>query len=305
MSTNSQSGGLDLAIGDLNEDGHADAVLTRHDEYTIRVFLGNGKGTLAAAPALTTRSLDGDSPHTHDVMLADLTNDGHLDIITTNADHNAVATLLGDGTGHFRPSDGSPFPAGNHPYEGVTIADVDGDNQADIILPNLHGHTVSILLGNGEGRFGHAPGSPIRVGTRPGFTAVGRIDEGPMIDIVVTHDEGPLATVLFNHGADDAADRKTETLRLPERAWGAVLADLNEDGVHDLVLGGRDRLVMIHINEGATPFGGQPITLRSDYPHPAYPAVADVNGDGRLDLIVGHFAGDRERGNHVDVFLSR
>lgn len=301
--TGSRSGGLRVALGDVNGDGHADVVLTRHDEYTIRIYLGDGSGSLTAAPDYTTAGIDGTTPHTHSVALADVNADGKLDVITGNADDNAVAVLLGNGAGRFRPSDGSPFPAGNHPYESLSVADVNGDGKTDIVVPNLHGHTVTVLFGDGKGGFEQAPNSPVTVTQRPGVVAAGRIDADPLLDLVATHEDDAKVTIIMNFGSKSRAS--PTTIDLPELAWTAVLADLDANGSDDLVLGGRDRHVMVLYNDGQGRFQTPPSMIRSQYPHPGYVAVADINSDGRMDLVVGHFTSGRFRGDQVEVLLGQ
>src|SRR3954463_4249494 len=47
------------------------------------------------------------------------------------------------------------FTTGSTPFM-VAVADVNGDNKADLVTPNTGAATVSVLLGNGDGTFqGH------------------------------------------------------------------------------------------------------------------------------------------------------
>ena len=86
---------------------------------------------------------------------ADLTNDGHIDVITININTNDISVLLGNGDGTFEPA--MFFPAGNGPT-AIAEGDFNGDGRIDLAVAdsgdaNGQGQGVSILLGNGDGTF--------------------------------------------------------------------------------------------------------------------------------------------------------
>ena len=70
--------------------------------------------------------------------------------------------------GDFTP--GGSFPVGNSPYD-IEVADFNGDGVPDAAVPNANGASVSIMLGDGLGRFEEAPGSPITTGQTPAAAA--------------------------------------------------------------------------------------------------------------------------------------
>jgi len=297
ITTNLTDGAMRIAVGDINNDNYPDIAATQHDLYQVSFFLNDGTGNLEAAPQLTTMLFDGATPHTHNVALADINADGNLDVLATLAEDNAVAVLLGEGNGHFQNATGSPFPAGAHPYEGLQTADMNSDGHIDIIAPNMHGSAVTILIGDGQGHFEHATGSPFQTAARPGFAAVGDIDNNNTRDVIVTHTENPRATIILNPGSPDRTT--TKTLNLPEPAWNTSVVDIDNDANNDLVLGGVNRRIMILYNKGDGTFTESPDIIESDYPHPGYTITADVNGDDIPDLILGHF-----ESNYVELLLA-
>jgi hypothetical protein len=77
--------------------------------------------------------------------------------------------------------------------------------------------------------------------------------------------------------------------------YSAVFADLNRDGLDDLVYGEHDGTLSLFENSGTTtsprwrrnPTAFQGIDVQAS----AAPAFADLNNDGRLDLVAGNAAG--------------
>lgn len=286
-----------LAAGDVNEDGRIDAVVGHHDSYGLAVLLGAGNGDFGA-PAGLVMAHHGPDPHTHALVLSDVNGDAHLDVVSTCADDNAVAVLLGDGAGAFEPAPGSPFDAGNQPYEGVSVALFDGDTLPDIAVPNLWGSAASVLLGDGRGRFRQAPNSPIAVGPRPGFVAVGDLNNDGLADMVVTHDDDPVVDLLLGDGKGGMAAAPGSPIHVGQPVWEAVVADVDRDGDNDVVLGGSRDQVMVLIGDGRGGVRGRPLAIRTPRSGPGRVRVVDLNGDERPDLVVTYYDS-----NVVDVYF--
>ncbi|HET6574534.1 MAG TPA: VCBS repeat-containing protein [Fimbriiglobus sp.] len=123
-----------MGLGDVNGDGKLDLALADHDSYNVTVLLGDGRGGFASAPGSPFVAKQGDHPHTHGLVLGDVSGDGKLDLLTVNSDDNDVAVLLGDGKGVFRPAPSSPFAVGPSPYPPA-VGDVNGDGRVDVVTP--------------------------------------------------------------------------------------------------------------------------------------------------------------------------
>jgi hypothetical protein len=292
--------GLKAAVGDMNSDKRPDIVVIAHDSYTVTILLQDERGQFDADRKRTVQAGKGDHPHTHDVAVADVNGDGKLDILTTNEDDGNVSVLLGDGTGRFEPAKGSPFAAGQHPYEGLSLGDLNGDNKLDVVVPNILGKAVSVLLGDGAGGFAAAPGSPLAVGDRPGFVTLGDLTGDSKLDIVATHDDDPIVYVLRGDGRGGFRPTAGSPVKLKENVWGAAIADMNADGKNDLVLGAKKGHMLILPGDGAGGFDNESVLVPIGGKAPGNIAVADVNRDGKLDLVTSNY----ESGD-VSVLLQR
>ena len=102
------------------------------------------------------------------MAVGDFNHDGHADLVATSDFDNTVIILLGHGDGTFTPASGSPMTVGNFP-QTVKIGDFNNDGLQDLVVSNGKDNTLSILLGNGDGTFTAANGSPVPVGGFPFF----------------------------------------------------------------------------------------------------------------------------------------
>ena len=100
------------------------------------------------------------------VEVADLNNDGKMDIAIANTEDSSLTIYLNRGNRRFIQAEGSPFFAGHFPND-INIADINKDGNFDIALANHERKFFTVLLGNGKGQFAPAPGSPVAVQVKP------------------------------------------------------------------------------------------------------------------------------------------
>ncbi len=172
-------------------------------ENAINILLGNGDGTFTPGTTIfgvgNNPCILPDQPSNCSLVVADFNHDGNADLAATSGADNTVIILLGHGDGTFTQANGSPISVGSFP-EAVRTGDFNSDGILDLAVANAKDNTVSILLGNGDGTFTQASGSPVSVGAFPFFVAVADFNGDGFADIAVSNESDSTVSILLGHG---------------------------------------------------------------------------------------------------------
>jgi len=281
-----------VALGDFNSDGKLDLATANYLDNTVSVLLGDGTGRFAAAAGSPVSV--GLGPYS--VALGDLNGDGKLDIVTANESGNSISVLLGDGSGTFTAAAGSPVAVGAAPTS-VALGDVNGDGRLDVVTVNYNGNSVSVLLGDGTGRFTAAPGSPysLGAGTFPIAVALGDINGDGRLDIATANAAKGTISVLLGDGLGSFSPVAGSPFSLGggAAAYSLSLVDVNGDGKTDIVtanvVGISSTVLLGNGSGGFVPSAGSPFSVGGSTLVTANAvALGDMNGDGKLEIITGN-----------------
>ena len=265
----------DVLAGDFNGDGRPDLAVANALSSTVSILINEGAGVFGVGETLAVGAVP--------VGLAstDLDGDGHADLAVAVEEPSQLAVRLGLGNGQFVDPGPNPLSTQHTPV----LADLTGDGAADL----------AVIDGTGEILFRKG-----RVGQPGSFDPPLVADPGSRSrDIVaVTTSQGVLLAsvqadsdevVLLKYDGQGFA--RVGTLVTGSRPSRIVSADLNGDGLPDLLVldhdGGTLTLFLGNVRGG---FGPR-VALAAE-PGPADPngladlALADVDGDGRPDILV-------------------
>jgi FG-GAP-like repeat/Putative Ig domain len=189
-----------LAVGDFLGNGNLDlAVANSPSGLPIDIVLGCGDGRFNQGPVSANASLTG----AYMPAVGDFNGDGKLDIAVTGGGYaafvDAVTILLGNGDGTFSLAQNSTFATGSNPWP-IVAADFNGDGNLDLAVANLNDATLTILLGNGDGTFTPATGSPVAVGGGPDALATADLNSDGKLDLVVANQNDGTLTILLGNG---------------------------------------------------------------------------------------------------------
>lgn len=278
-----------LAVADFNNDSHPDLVTANYDSSNYTVLLNDGKGELA-----TRRSFDGTTsevtPAIASVAVGYIDRDKNPDVAVTDTTGNRVIVFPGNPDGTFRP--GKAFGTGNFP-RGVSLADVDGDGWTDIVTVDQGVSGISVLLGNGVGNF--KPAVSYRTGLSPDTLVIGDFNNDGAPDVVTGNYTAHGISALLNDGSG-AFPNHLDTYT-GSRVIAIAAGDFNKDGYLDIATANMNRIqpsFSILFGNGDGTFALRETNYRSSGNSVA---IADVNADGNLDLVL--------LGSQVTVYLGK
>ena len=282
-----------VAIGDLNNDGRNDVVLSTSyyfdppNDYSIFVFSQDSNGELGEP----TRYSAGNGKS---VDIGDVNNDGRADVVVTA--NNAVGVFIQNVSGGLEPMVTYPH---THNVFKVRIGDFNNDGRLDVatIEWGTGPINLSIFLQNNEGALNIPTSYPInRSGS--GDLDVGDVNNDGLDDIVIGgKDLGYTGTISVltqeQNGAFSLPLHYDQEPALGEPSispQGIAIGDISNDSLQDIVASidgnsPRSKITVLLQNKLNT--------LDTPVAYPAYDLpgsieIADINLDGRNDVIVVH-----------------
>jgi hypothetical protein len=233
-------------------------------------------------------------------VLADLRHNGLLDIVVSHIGENVVSVLLnnGDGTfqapreyavGAFTVHSPAVLTGVNDYRRDLAVADLNGDGIPDIVVVNHDSGDLSILFGRGDGTF--APEQRVAATTAPFALAVGDVNGDGVPDLVVLDSTaGPIQGVVLLGRGNGTFLPPLPLAVPPDTNYAALslrLADVNGDGDLDVVFNDNISGTLLMLGHGDGTFG-PPVVIQPRDSGPGL-AVADLNRDGKLDVVTTGF----------------
>jgi hypothetical protein len=234
------------------------------------------------------------------VAVADVNGDGKPDLLLANqcvsygdCPSGTGGVLLGNGDGTFQTA--FAYGSGDNAVS-VAVADVNGDRKPDLIFAGRNG-LVGVVLGNGDGTFQPAvsydsnglwsysvsvadlngDGNPDIVAENGCYALGGGMPSGLGVGVLLGNGDGTFQSVTSYDSVGDCA-------------FSVAIADVNGDGKPDIVVTNANpnsNTVGVLLGNGDGTF--QPaVTYGSGGFEPVSVVIADVNGDGYLDLVVAN-----------------
>jgi hypothetical protein len=251
------------------------------------------------------------------VAVADVNGDGKPDLLMANycASTNCnpdglVGVLLGNGDGTFQAA--VTYDSGGNTTRSVAVADVNGDGKPDLLVVNTAEYgafgSVSVLLGNGDGTFQTAM-TYSSGGWQASSVSVADVNGDGKPDLLVANicvsssncNNGTVGVLLGN--GDGTFQAAVASGSGGAYAESVAVGDVDGDGKPDLVVanfyaspGNPDGLVGVFLGNGDGTFQTA-MTYSSGGLEATWVAIADVNADGKPDLLVANDCSDSNCNN--------
>jgi hypothetical protein len=271
---------------------HTIAAMAPADAGAYR-FRFDGGGTAYSAPATLAAPIErATAPAPSDVACADLSAplDGDVDIAVASGG-DSVAIHLNEGAGAFAaPATVIPLSAGDQP-SAIAAGDFSSGGDVDLAVACAGSNALKVLVNAGGWIVGPALTLPFQ---HPVAMAAGDVDQISGTDLVIACDGGTIGVggVVFVSGGGVATPMPALAPSVSS-VRGVALGDLDNNGKVDVVAAvapsvfGGPGVYPSHIaifrNIGAAFAAPQLVPLAEK---PRGVAVRDVDGDGKLDIVV-------------------
>jgi hypothetical protein len=297
-----------VVLADVNGDGIPDAIttsiagafpnsgdnpsgLSNDSPNLLSVAFGDGKGGFL--PPHIYRHLG----PSQGLAAADLNRDGRADAIAVNPVYDSATVFVADANGSYGDPQGVYFwsPDNSLSLEGTTYGapsflDLNGDGSRDILIPELTGNGFALvsLLNDGAGHFGSPTidytGIPYSQETADYRAADFRNNGKP--DVVATGAYSPFLAFIPNNG--DGTFGAAVITDLPNATGPMAVGDFNGDGIPDIATSNQ-----VFLGNGDGTFRpGATLDYSGNSFIVALIRVADINHDGKLDIVMNDRSGD-------------
>ena len=279
--TTSTDGPSSVYVADMDGDGDLDIVSTSVLDDTIAWYENDG----AADPSWTAADIATSADAPYSVYVADMDDDGDLDIVSASFEDDTIAWYENDGAAD--PSwTAADITTSADGALMVYIADMDGDGDLDIVAASELDDTIAWYENDGAADPSWTAADITTSADAPHSVYVADMDDDGDLDIVSASFYDDTIAWYENDGAADPSWTAADITTSADGADSVYVADMDDDGDLDIVSASTfDDTIAWYENDGAADpsWTAADITTSADGATSVY--VADMDGDGDLDIV--------------------
>jgi hypothetical protein len=284
-----------IATGDFNNDSRLDIAVINYDKNYVDILLTYRDYSFLPQTTYTTTNINSNP---ESIAVADFNNDSRLDIVVANYWTENIGIFIGYGNGTFKTQ--TTYSTGeNSGPDSVAVGDFDSDHRLDIAVVNFLSSSITIFLGYGNGTFSIQTPYSTGSNSQPYSVIVDDFNKDGQLDIAVANYWTNNVGIFIGYGNGSFSTQVNYSTGSDSGPYSVASGDLNNDGWADItVINYRSNNVGIFLNFGNGIFTIQKTYSTGSGSRPYGIAVGDLNGDGRLDIVVSNTLA-----NNIGVFL--
>jgi uncharacterized protein (TIGR03437 family) len=295
------SGSTAIAQGDFNGDGNLDLAIGNVASNSISIYLGNGQGSFTAGATIPVPNCT-----VGFLAAADFNKDHHIDLLGVCEFQGTAFVAPGLGTGQFGTPISTTLPGvalygfSEGDFQTVAVADFNNDGVPDLIVGladtnfDSDSYSLNLYLGKGDGTFQSSRTIVSPGGFLTTTVLTADFDRDGNQDLLVGGAVSDVSTPQYQVflGKGDGTFQAPASLSVPVLTvlGAATVADVNADGLPDLVLVGPQgtsgpSTLYVFLGTGAGAFK-QSFSVQEASGQSALGLVtADLRGTGHPDLV--------------------
>ncbi|CAF1439998.1 unnamed protein product, partial [Adineta ricciae] len=273
---------------DLNNDTYIDLVASNKGVKTITIWFGLGNGSFTNMTTYST----GNHSIPKAIVVADVNNDNHLDLIFANQISDRPGVFLGYSNGSFELITTFVTEIDEDGFM-LVLADFNRDNYLDCAISYINSAIIGIFFGFGNGTFrDRVIYSTTAIG-QPYYITTTDFNQDNYLDIAVAIFSASEVIIYFGDGQGDFKIGRRYSTDYGSNLYALAVVDLNSDNQLEMVATyWGTGYVGVLTPYNAARFSNQSTYSTGSAPYPYSLAMADFNNDNQLDVVVANSGTD-------------
>jgi hypothetical protein len=227
---------ISVAIGDLTNDGKADLVVTNVNSDNLSVFTNISE---SHGVYFTTDKLFSTGSQPNDIKIADLNQDGLMDVVVSNGNSHNLFIYIGSTQNANNTELSNPIvvETGFSPMS-IGIADLNGDTFPDLAVVNNLSNTISIFQNLGASNVSFAEKIDLITNSEPRQLAIGDLDNDGLKDFAITNGSNQTISLFRNstsNGVVSFDDKVDLQMSSESNLYGIQIANVGGDALLDII----------------------------------------------------------------------
>ena len=285
----SASGARSVFVADMDGDGDMDIVSASYADNTIAWYENNG----AADPSWAAADIATSASGAIAVYIADMDNDGDLDILSASYVDDTIAWYENDGAAD--PSwTAADIVTNVDEAHSVFAADMDGDGDMDILSASRDDDKIYWHENDGAADPSWTAAVVATSADAPQSVFAADVDNDGDMDILSASRSDDAIAWYDNDGAANPTWTATDIATSADNATSVFVADMDNDGDMDVVSSSsNDDTIAWYENDGAASnsqtargiSAWTEVVAGSSFDNANDVIHADIDGDGDLDMV--------------------